>query len=344
MTIHRHNPWEEDTDISALVPLPSGDVSLFAHASGPSRRHGDPVVILFTGAGGPAAIYVKVQQHLSTFVRTLFYDRAGYDRSTLPSIGAPLTAEGTTQDLDALLEEIDVPPPYILLAHSFGGIPLREFLQYQLQKYKPAKVTDIIAGAVLYDTVTELAFALFPRLPSKDLVAVIKDVDWEELTNLKEESGMTDAEWEYAIDAAGRTREKVQGREDTHRSARELAEKRQLEEHVYDCGNLAVIRCNMARDYEVMYDEGVRLGGGTEEEEEGARRFIHDFKLYAYLFQRPQVELVGQRGSVYYEELVDWGHDSIMRKPEIVGEAIKWTLNELKKKENPIEGTMTPSN
>ncbi|KIW26561.1 uncharacterized protein PV07_09647 [Cladophialophora immunda] len=237
MTIRKHNPWEEDATISALISLPSRDLSLFARSSGPARCPGDPVAILFTGAGGPLATYVKVEQHLSTFVRTLFYDRAGYDLSTLPSNAEPLTAEDGARDLDALLDKINVPPPYLLIGHSYGGIPLREFLRHQLVKYRPGRATEIISWVVLYDTSGELAWALFPRIPSADLTAVSQDVHWEELTNLRAESGMTDEEWNAAIQASMRTIKGVK-REDTHGSARTLAKKRQLEEHTYHGGNL----------------------------------------------------------------------------------------------------------
>ncbi|OAP55204.1 hypothetical protein AYL99_10904 [Fonsecaea erecta] len=333
MTIHKHNPWEEDTSISALVSLPSRDLSLFARASGPARRPGDPVAILFTGAGGPLAIYVKVEQHLCTFVRTLFYDRAGYDLSTLPSNVETLTAEDGARDLDALLDKIGVHPPYLLIGHSYGGIPLREFLHHQLIKYRPARATDVISGAVLYDTGSELEWALFPRIPSADLVTVSQDVDWEKLTNLRAESGMTDEEWNAAIQASMRTIKGIR-REDTHASARTLAEKLQLEKHPYDGGILAVIRCNSARDYEKMYDEGVRLGGGTQQERRGARQFIEEWKMFNYQMVKAQVDLVGStiNGGILFRELMDWGHDSPLRKPELVGDAVRWVLAELKGK------------
>ena len=333
MTIHKHNPWEIGSDISSLVPLPTRNVTLYAHARGPPRLQArDPVLIFFTGADGPSAVYTKVQQHLSTFVRTLFYDRAGYDRSSLPSPASKsLTAEDTALDLAALLDSINLPPPYILVGHSFGGIPLREFLASLLErKPKTANVTDLVAGVVLYDTGVELEFLVWPHLPSADLLAVSKDIDWEELTHLREESGMSDEEWQNAIEASQRTAEKgTAKREDTHGSARVLAEKRQLERHVYAGGNLVVIRCHSAGDYQIMYDEGVRLGSGTKKEREGARRFINDWSVHNYVMAKAQVDLVGGEGgngNVLYRELMDWGHDSLFRRPTLVGDAVRWVL------------------
>jgi pimeloyl-ACP methyl ester carboxylesterase len=343
MTIRKHNPWEERAQISALVPLPLRGISLFATASGPSRSRKqpsgglDPVVILFTGAGGPAACYVKVQEHLNRSVRTLFYDRAGYDRSTLPEGDEGLTAEEGAKDLEALLEAINVDPPYLLIAHSFGGIPAREFMHLQLEKKRTdERVTDIIAGMVLYDTASEMTLAFYPRVPPLDLNAIVEPVDWEKLTNLRQESGMTDDQWNYAIEAVARTTAQIAGhREDTHGSAWALAEKKQLERASYGSGILAVVRCNSTGDYQLMYDEGVKLGAGTEEQRENARDFIHKWGLFNHEMIRAQLDLVGSEakgdnGRKRYIYLPQWGHDSPMRKPALVGDPVNWVLREWK--------------
>ncbi|KAK4941681.1 hypothetical protein LTR10_018420 [Elasticomyces elasticus] len=330
MTIHKHNHWDTRPDVSCLVPLPSRNLSLFAHASGPARRPGDPLVIFFTGAGGPAASYIKVQQHLSRFVRTLFFDRAGYDLSTLPQDGqddssTPLTAQNGAKDLDALLQTLDLAPPYILAGHSFGGIPLREFMHLKLQGAKSTGVTDIIAGIVLYDTGAELAFDLYPRIPSAELVVISEDVDWVALTHLREQSGMTDDEWNYIPGAMERTYRKLEVRkEDTHGSAHCLALKRQLECHAYDGGILSVL----------LYDEGIRLGAGTDEQRAKAREFIQSWSLFNCQIVRAQMDLVGEKGPVKYTYHDDWGHDSPVREPALVGEQVRWVMQELEKRKD----------
>ncbi|KAK5461389.1 hypothetical protein LTS15_003452 [Exophiala xenobiotica] len=374
MTIHKHNPWLTRPQISGLIPLPDRGLSLFASSSGPSRKPGEPVVIFFTGAGAPCASYIKVQEHLASFVRTLFFDRAGYDRSTLPSStrdndgGGPLQllAEDGARDLDALLRTIGVDPPYILVGHSFGGIPAREFLHLQVQHLESrgqqeagraeggegevevervsrvTHVTDVIAGMVLYDTATELVLGFYPRVPSVELVEISKDVDWEAVTHLREESGLSDEQWEYIIEAVERTGPRGAKREDTHGSARALAKKRQLERHAYKGGILSVVRCNSTMDYQRMYDEGVKLGAGTQEQRRLARRFIEDWGLYNCQMVRAQLDLVvrdGEEGErarhasdapqyVYHER---WGHDSPLRKRELMGDPVRWVLEQWRK-------------
>jgi pimeloyl-ACP methyl ester carboxylesterase len=385
MTIHKHNPWLTRPQISGLIPLPDRGLSLFASSSGPARKSGEPIVIFFTGAGAPCASYVKVQEHLASFVRTLFFDRAGYDRSTLPSStttrdndgdGGPLQllAEDGARDLDALLRTIGVDPPYILVGHSFGGIPAREFLHLQLQLQLESRghqeagraeggegeveggvsrvthVTDVIAGMVLYDTATELVLGFYPRVPSVELVEISKDVDWEAVTHLREESGLSDEQWEYIIEAVERTGPRGAKREDTHGSARALAKKRQLERHAYKGGILSVVRCNSTMDYQRMYDEGLKLGAGTQEQRRLARRFVEDWGLYNCQMVRAQLDLVvrdGEEGDddaeedrdkarhasdapqyVYHER---WGHDSPLRKRELMGDPVRWVLEQWRK-------------
>lgn len=382
MTIRKKNPWNDCPQVSALVPLPDREVSLFASSSGPTRGgSNDPVAIFFPGAGAPIAAYIKVQQHLSKFVRTLFHDRAGYDRSTMPPRSREsLTAEDAALDLDSLLRRIDVRPPYILIGHSYGGILAREFLQLQLSRknyrrdtakesgssaevehYAPRPiVTDTISGLVLYDAATELALALFPRVPPTELLAVSHDVDWIALTNLRAECGMTDEEWDATMAAIERTAATgAPDREDTHGSADRLARKRQFERGVYAGGDMVVVRCNSTRDYQTLYDEGVRLGGGTEEERRRATEFIRLWGMFNYQMIRAQIDLVPvsfQRGdvgglapgvqaedsaNVRYIEYMDWGHDSPFRKPELVGDAVRWALRrKKKKKEKGGEGTV----
>lgn len=331
----------------------------------------DPIVIFFTGAGGPLALYVKVQQCLSAFVRAFLFDRAGYDRSSLrDNDNGPLLAEDGALDLACLLDTLDISPPYVLVGHSFGGICLREFLNVivasnegaepectpsptstdpilekndngngkrleenrTMTRRKSNPLKDVIAGIVLVDTATELMLSLYPRVPAAELVAVAADVDWERVTHLREQSGMTDREWDDAIAAAVRTRHKVAGMEDTHLSAWRLAQKRQLELQTYKGGILSVVRCNSAVDYQRMYDEGVKIGGGTDEERARARMFIDKWRTFAHEVSKAQLDLVEDEDTKRYAYLDGFGHDGLLRKREMVGDPVRWVLSEWHKR------------
>jgi pimeloyl-ACP methyl ester carboxylesterase len=285
------------------------------------RRDHDPLLIFFTGAGGAAALYVKLQQQLSPYIRCLFYDRAGYDRSTLPpldeSLGKQVVATDSARDLQKLLKETGLQPPYLLVAHSFGGILLRTFLQQDLSN------PEIVQGVLLFDTATELMLSpLFPRVPPLELHAVAKNVDVEALTHLQRDSGMSDEEWEYAITASARC-ERALGFEDTHRSAYELAMWRQLDKQVFGQGKLTVVQCKMVRDYQLLYDEGVRLGDGTEEERAAVRAFIEKWRAFHGQIARAQCGLGKEVKFMYFE---DWGHDLPIRRPAMVVEEVRGLL------------------
>ncbi|KAF2828959.1 alpha/beta-hydrolase [Ophiobolus disseminans] len=316
MLLPSSNPWITQPTHSALVPLPTH--SLWASTSGPLRPASAPLLIFFTGAGGPSASLIKLQQALSTFIRVLFYDRAGYDRSTLPPYdaangganGKDIYAQDTARDLATLLDLTGLKPPYILAAHSYGGIPARAFLALQ-----PSSV----AGLCLLDTATELMLALFSRVPPLELDAVARNVDFEALTHLREECGMSDEEWEYAAQAVPRCAEALK-REDTHASAYRLAGELQTERVVMGDRPLSVVHLNMARDCRMMFDAGVALGDGTEEERSVAGEFIERFGLFQDMIARAQCGLSRDARYVYYEQ---WGHDLPIRRPEVAAVEVK---------------------
>lgn len=283
--------------------------------------------------GAPAAVYIKVQDRLSQFVRTLFYNRAGYDHSTMADGTSSIIAQDSAEELGELVRALDLKPPYLLVGHSYGGILAREFLHYAAVHHKnlsPSSSRAVVCGMVLVDVPTELAFSTFPRLPSADLVAVSKDVDWAAVTGLKSASGMTDEEWGNAMAGTERSAQGL-SKEDTHRSAYTLAQRRQMEANVLDGGVLAVVRFNSARDYQLLYDEGVKLGAGTEEERSNAREFIEQWSLFNHELVRAQLDLIGDQNQddKRYTYSQEWGHDGPLRNSDLVADPVRWALRRL---------------
>lgn len=147
-----------------------------------------------------------------------------------------------------------------------------------------------IAGLCLLDTATELMLAMVTRIPPLELEAIAKNVDWEKMTNLREESGMTDEEWKYVIGAQGRCVDALKI-EDTHASADQLAGCEQFERPVLRDMPLSIVRYDIARQFRMLYDAGVRNGDGTEEERRVARTFIEKIGLYQSQLSRMQLLL-----------------------------------------------------
>lgn len=102
---------------------------------------GSPTVILDAGLGVPAAGWDLVQPGVAKFTRVCSYDRAGYGWSTSGTM--PRTSEQIVKELHALLAAAGEKPPYILVAHSFGGFNVRLYT---------AQYPNEVAGLVFVDT------------------------------------------------------------------------------------------------------------------------------------------------------------------------------------------------
>lgn len=103
--------------------------------------HGGPVVILEAGVGGFSLEWLRVQEALAAEALVCAYDRAGYGWSDMGPL--PRTAMRIGNELRTLLQKADLPEPYILVGHSFGGY----VAQYYARRY-----SDEVAAVVLIDS------------------------------------------------------------------------------------------------------------------------------------------------------------------------------------------------
>ena len=103
-----------------------------------------PTVVLETGAITPGLMWARVQDAVAGFSRVCLYDRAGYGWSD-PASGER-SVEQRVQELHTLLHKADVPQPYVLVGHSYGGIMARIYAR----NYR-----DEVAGMVLVDSAEE---------------------------------------------------------------------------------------------------------------------------------------------------------------------------------------------
>lgn len=100
-----------------------------------------PTVLIDAGLGDASANWLKIARTLSKNVRVCLYDRAGYGLSD-PGPGNRTTAQ-IVHELNMLLEFADIPGPYVVVGHSFGGFTARYFA---------AKYPEKTVGAVLIDS------------------------------------------------------------------------------------------------------------------------------------------------------------------------------------------------
>lgn len=128
------------TDAPPAMPGRSIDVgghSLYLHCTGT----GSPTVVLQPGGGGMSSDMGWIAPRVAAHTRVCVYDRPGRGRSEAVSI--PEDASQIATDLDILLRRGNVPGPYVLAGHSFGGLYVLTYA---------ARYPDQVAGMVLVDT------------------------------------------------------------------------------------------------------------------------------------------------------------------------------------------------
>jgi pimeloyl-ACP methyl ester carboxylesterase len=101
-----------------------------------------PAVVFESGLMSTVLSWKGIQPEVAKFARTVCYDRAGLGWSEPGPL--PRDAEQIAVELRTLLQRANVPPPYILVGHSFAGLTTRVFA---------ARYPDEIVGLVLIDPV-----------------------------------------------------------------------------------------------------------------------------------------------------------------------------------------------
>ena len=107
-----------------------------------------PTVVIEPGAGEPAMLWWAVQDEIATFARVCTYDRPGYQWSY------PLTAtrsiEDRARELHDVLRRGEVPGPYVLVAHSYGGAIVRLFARDHLPDTAGLVLVDVPDEELLF--------------------------------------------------------------------------------------------------------------------------------------------------------------------------------------------------
>lgn len=123
-----------------------------------------PTVILEAGLSQYTAnsTYALAQDAIAPFARVCSYDRAGLGWSKPAPEG--WTQAGMAADLHALLKAAEEPGPYVIVAHSLGGLLARTYAR---------TYPDEVAGLILLDATSdedfgELAAARATTVPQLD--------------------------------------------------------------------------------------------------------------------------------------------------------------------------------
>ena len=114
-----------------------GGHRLHLHCTG----SGSPTVVLQPGAGDFSSVMGWIAPAVASDTRVCVYDRAG--RGWSEPADSPQDATKIAADLHTLLQRGDVPGPYVLVGHSFGGLYVLTYAD---------RYPDEVAGMVLVDS------------------------------------------------------------------------------------------------------------------------------------------------------------------------------------------------
>ncbi|RAL02884.1 alpha/beta fold hydrolase [Aspergillus ibericus CBS 121593] len=299
----------------ALVPI--GTHRLFLRLQGVPRFEGQPLVIFVAGAGDVASSYCAVARQVGAFATVLLYDRTGLGRSEdSPSQYYP-SATLAAQELHILLGNAALPPPYILVGHSYGAIIAREYLHL---------FSDEISGMVLADGSTERQHELFQD-PELDINAVLGDLNFARVTGLRDSAQLSREEWRArAIDIArGREMWAAEGRT-LATVCQTLGEKEQYRTQALGTRPLSVIRCRGSLDYRRVYEKGVEAGNGSEKQQKAFWRLLERWDDVDQAMQEEQLRLSGGSRMVY---LGQCGHQVHWVRPDVVAQEVRWVMEEI---------------
>jgi len=107
-----------------------------------TAREGEPTIVLEAGLMSTVMSWATLQRRLGDSYRVVSYDRAGLGWSDIGPM--PRAADRIVDELHTLLERAAIPPPYVLVGHSFGGLLMPLFA---------ARFPSEVAGVVLVDAV-----------------------------------------------------------------------------------------------------------------------------------------------------------------------------------------------
>ncbi|CAN5748894.1 alpha/beta hydrolase [soil metagenome] len=168
--------FDNNKDFAGLVDI-GGGRKMYMECHG----KGSPTVVLISGfrgahdnwthvidsGGEPKPSGSAVFPRVGKFTRVCAYDRPGttlLDGTLSPStpVRQPTTAQDGAADLHALLRAAEQKGPYVLVAHSWGGLIVRQYAS----EY-PKDVSGLVlldpGSEFLQDTLTPVQWAFFAR-------------------------------------------------------------------------------------------------------------------------------------------------------------------------------------
>lgn len=131
-----YNHW-----VISKYPPPGRLIDIGGHRLHVVERGSGPVVVFESASGGDALSWAVIAERLAARAHTICYDRAGNGWSD--SGPGSRTPQQIADELHLLLQRAGIPPPYVLVGHSLGGL----YVQIYARRFP-----DEVAGMVLVDS------------------------------------------------------------------------------------------------------------------------------------------------------------------------------------------------
>jgi predicted oxidoreductase len=106
-------------------------------------------------------------------------------------------------------------------------------------------------------------------------------------------------------------------------AARTLAQCQQCERAAMQSSPVAVVRCNCAKAFRLLYNAGVERGQGSPEQRKQAMAFIQSLETFNDELCASQLRLSSCHK---YTNFLSRGHDDNLRRPEVYVEQMDWIM------------------
>lgn len=315
MNPDQHLDWNTG-EISRSVSIGSHKLWLSVH--GPDRKAGEPLVIIIPGLANSTTSWAAVRRGIATFARVLQYERSGYGKSDV-SPGRP-TASTIAKELSLLLQNADIRPPYLVVAHSWGGILSREFLALHPR--------DVI-GMVFIEANQERTLEVLDwrQLAQSSLLAGVNGLD---ATGISRDHKLTGEEWRIYQDTQNTESHQRQAALEIAEYAGSfpvLKEKSQLHRQPPFLGEhpVCVIKGNNKADFEKLLAAALARGNGDSAKQAAFEEIL---STWDEKDESLQSEILSLSSCTRYIETKNSGHNVQLSEPDIIVEGVSWVLSQ----------------
>ncbi len=140
-----------------------GDRKLYCKYNNINNKN-SPSVVFEAGLGDTSESWKYIQEKISKMISSLSYDRAGVGKSDSARI--PRTCMDMVYDLSELLSKVPLKPPFIIVAHSFGGLVARLFASLY---------PWLVSGIILVDSAVEFKELFYEKVLFKSQIESNRD-------------------------------------------------------------------------------------------------------------------------------------------------------------------------